>query len=172
MGGLGRARHILVAGDGAPWIWNVAQDHWADATQVLDFYHASQHLWSLGEALYSKDETARRAWVEQRLHLLRHGKEQAVLREIAALPRRRGEAGKVIGREQNDLAGHAGRMHYQALAKRGWPIASGAVESGCRARQCRRKRPGQFWTPSGLRHLDALEEARDHGHWDELWLTA
>lgn len=54
----------------------------------------------------------------------------------------------------------------------GWPIGSGAVESGCRTRQCRRKRPGQFWTKAGLRHLDALEEARDNGHWDQLWLTA
>jgi hypothetical protein len=41
----------------------------------------------------------------------------------------------------------------------------------CRTRQCRRKRPGQFWTQAGLRHLDALEEARDNGHWDKLWLT-
>jgi hypothetical protein len=63
-------------------------------------------------------------------------------------------------------------MNYQTLARRGWPIGSGAVESGCRTRQCRRKRPGQFWTRSGLHHLDALEEARDNGHWDDLWLTA
>jgi hypothetical protein len=79
---------------------------------------------------------------------------------------------KWIGREQNCFAGHAGRMNYHALAKQGWPIASGSVESGCRARQFRRKRPGQFWTHSNLRHLDALEEARDNSHWDELWLTA
>ena len=170
-GGLGRARDVLAVADGAPWIWNVVKDRWGDAHQLLDFYHASQHLWSLAEALYPKDETARRAWAEERLHRLRHGQEKVVLKEIAALPRRRGQAGKVIEREQNYFAGHAGRMNYQALAKRGWPIASGAVESGCRARQCRRKRPGQFWTRSGLRHLDTLEEARDNDHWDELWLT-
>ena len=105
-------------------------------------------------------------------HGLRRGKEQDVLQEIAALPRRRGEVGKVIRREQNYFAGQAGRMNYQKLARRGWPIASGPVESGCRTRQGRRKRPGQFWTRAGLRHLDALEEARDNGHWDELWLTA
>jgi hypothetical protein len=171
-GGLGRAREVLAVADGAPWIWNVVEDRWSDAHQLLDFYHASQHLWTLGEAIHPKDESARRAWVEGRLHRLRHGKEKAVRREIAALPRRRGETGKVIRREQNYFAEHAGRMNYQELAQRGWPIGSGAVESGCRARQCRCKRPGQFWTRSGLRHLDALEEARDHGHWDELWLTA
>lgn len=119
---------------------------------------------------YPQDEAARRAWVEARLHQLRHGKEQDVLEEITTLPHGRGKAGKVILREQNYFAEHAGRMNYQELAKRGWPIGSGTVESSCRTRQCRRKRPGQFWTRAGLRHLDALEEARDNGHWEELWL--
>ena len=171
-GGLGRARQVLSVGDGAPWIWNVVGDRWAGAHQLLDFYHASEHLWTLGEALHPQDERVRRDWVETRMHRLRHGQEDAVLREVAALPRRRGARGKVIRREQHYFASHAGRMNYQALARRGWPIGSGAVESGCRTRQCRRKRPGQFWTKAGLRHLDALEEARDNGHWDELWLTA
>jgi hypothetical protein len=171
-GGLGRARAILAVADGAAWIWNVVMDRWSDAHQLLDFYHASQHLWSLGEALHPKDESVRRAWVEARRHRLRQGKEKAVLREIAALARRGGAAGKVIRREQNYFAEHARRMNYRELARRGWPIGSGAVESACRGRQCRRKRPGQFWTHAGLRHLDALEEARDHDHWDDLWLTA
>lgn len=171
-GGLGRAREVLAVADGAPWIWNVVDDRWSCACQLLDFYHASQHVWTLSQALHPQDEVKGRAWVEQRLHRLRHGQEREVLKEIEKLARRRGEAGKVIRREQNYFAGQAGRMSYQKLARRGWPIGSGAVESACRARQCRRKRPGQFWTLPGLRHLDALEEARDNGHWDELWLTA
>jgi hypothetical protein len=168
-GGLSRAREVLAVADGAPWIWNVVGDRWPGARQLLDFYHASQHLWSLGQALHPKDEGTRRVWVEERLHQLRHGKEQEVLAEIEGLPRRRGERGKVIRREQNYFAGQAARMNYQSLARRGWPIASGPVESACRSRQCRRKRAGQFWTPAGLRHLGALEEARDNGHWDNLW---
>jgi hypothetical protein len=170
--GLGRARCALAVADGAPWIWSVVKDRWPRAQQLLDFYHASQHLWTLGEALHPKDQTVRRHWVETQLHQLRHGKEKRVLQQIAALPRQRGERGKVIRREQNYFSDHARRMNYQALADRGWPIGSGTVESACRQRQCRRKRPGQFWTPAGLRHLGALEEARDNAHWDELWLTA
>jgi len=170
--GLGRARCALAVADGAPWIWSVVHDRWSHAHQLLDFYHASQHLWTLGEALHPRDESARRQWVENQLHQLRHGKEKRVLRQIAALPCRAGERGKAIRREQNYFSDHARRMNYQTLADRGWPIGSGAVESACRQRQCRRKRPGQFWTPAGLRYLGALEEARDNGHWDELWLTA
>jgi hypothetical protein len=169
-GGLGRARHTLVLADGAPWIWNVAADRWPGATEVLDFYHASQHLWELGRAVVGEDQAA--AWVEPQVHRLRHGQERMVLAQIAALKAPRGQRGAVVRREQEYFAGHEARTHYQRLAARGWPIGSGAVESACRQRQCRCKRSGQFWTPRGLRNLCALEEARANGHWDQLWLTA
>lgn len=171
-GGLGRAQAKLVVADGAPWIWNVAQDRWAGATEVLDFYHASQHLWELGRALHGDDEAATAKWVQPRRHQLRHGREQQVLAEMAALKGSRGAAGAVIKREQDYFATHARRVNYQSLQRRGWPIGSGPVESACRQRQCRFKRPGQFWTPKGMRHLSALTEARHNHHWDELWITA
>ena len=120
---------MLAVADGAPWIGNVVGDRWPAAHQLLDFYHASQPLWSLGQALHPQDETTRRGWVEERLHRLRHGKEQVVLAEIAALPRQRGQRGKGIRQEQNYSAEQAARMNYQSLARRGWPIASGPVES-------------------------------------------
>jgi hypothetical protein len=171
-GGLGRAQHILVAGDGAPWIWNVAHDRWAGATQVLDFYHASQHLWELGRALHEEEESATAQWVEPRRHRLRHGQEKRVLKEIAGLKVPAGEAGDIVRREQHYFASHAGRMNYRSLHRRGWPIGSGPVESACRQKQCRFKRPGQFWKPAGMRHLNALIEARHNRHWDELWFAA
>jgi len=61
--GAGRAQHILVLGDGAPWIWNVAADRWMGATELLDFYHASEHVWALGRALYGEDQA--KEWVEE-----------------------------------------------------------------------------------------------------------
>lgn len=171
-GGLARARHTLVVADGAPWIWNVVADRWAGATEVLDFYHASQHLWELGRALSRGDDAGAAVWVEPQLHRLRHGRESAVVGDITALPLPHGEAGKVVRRERGYFGEHAARMNYRRVARRGWPIGSGAVESACRQRQCRFKRSGQFWTARGLRHLCALEEARRNNHWDELWVTA
>lgn len=170
--GLGRARATLVVGDGAPWIWSLAADRWPGAHQLLDFYHAAQHLWSVGVALHGEGTPATAAWVDRQCHRLRHGQERVVLKELAALPTAADEASEVVRREQNYFATQALRLAYAAAEKRGWPLGSGAVESACRQRQCRRKRPGQFWTKDGLRHLDALEQARDNGHWDELWLTA
>jgi hypothetical protein len=97
------------------------------------------------------------------------GQEDRVLREIAGLKAPGGEAGPVVQKEKNYFAGQRHRMNYKEIADRGWPIGSGAVESACRQSQCRFKRPGQFWTPLGLRHLSALAEARRNGHWDSLW---
>jgi hypothetical protein len=107
--GLGRARWILVVGDGAPWIWNVAADRWAGAEEILDFYHASEHLWELGRALYGEDWA--REGVESCLHELRHGQEEAFLARIAQLQASRGEAGKTVRAQQNYFAHQAQRMN-------------------------------------------------------------
>ena len=139
---------------------------------LLDFYHGSQHLWALGQTLHGEAHPALTQWVEPRLHRLRHGDESKVLGEIRRLKKRRGEAGRQQAREQNYFANHAGRMNYRSIARRGWPIGSGAVESACRQKQCRFKRSGQFWTSAGLRHLCALDEARRNHHWDQLWQPA
>lgn len=169
--GLGRAQRLLAVGDGASWIWKLVHDRWPEAVQLLDFYHATEHLWELAQALHPADEARVAAWVVPRRHQLRHGRQRSVLDDIATLHSPRSATAEVIRREQKYFAGHEARMNYQTLARRGWPIGSGAVESACRQRQCRFKRPGQFWTSSGLRHLGALTEARHNHHWDELWLT-
>lgn len=170
--GLGRAREVLYLGDGAAWVWNLKDDRFASAHGLLDFYHASQHLWEVGRALRGETQPGLTEWVEPRRHQLRHGREQAVLGEIARLKKRRGAAGKILARERHYFAGHAGRMNYQEVARRGWPIGSGTVESACRQKQCRFKRAGQFWTRPGLRALLALDEARRNHHWDQLWQSA
>jgi hypothetical protein len=165
--GLGRAQNLEMLGDGSEWIWNLKANRWKQAVEVLDFYHGSEHVWTLGRTVEGEDQAA--SWVEPLLHQLRHGKEKKALQKIAGLNVSRGERGKVVRREQGYFAGQAHRMKYQEMADRGWPIGSGAVESACRQRQCRFKRPGQFWTAKGLRNLCALEEARHNRHWEELW---
>lgn len=166
--GLGRAQKLLYLGDGAQWVWNLKEDRWNRAVELLDFYHGSEHLWNLGRALHGEHQPALSNWVTPLRHQLRHGKEKQALRRISQL-RLPGELGKVVRREQNYFKTHSGRMNYQQIARRGWPIGSGAVESACRQKQCRFKRCGQFWTKQGLRNLCALDEARRNRHWDALW---
>jgi hypothetical protein len=168
--GVGRAKWILVVGDGAPWIWNVAADRWAGAHELLDFYHASEHVWELGRALYGEDQA--KEWVESRLHELRHGQQEVFLTKISHLKPRSGEAGQTIKEQKGYFAKQAERLNYQEIANRGWPIGSGTVESACSGKQGRFKRRGQFWTLPGVRHLEALIEARENNHWNELWFAA
>jgi len=100
--GLGRAQAKLVVGR-SPWIWNVAQDRWAGADELLDFYPASEHLWDVGRALHGDQEATTAQWVEPRRHQLRHGRAKQVLTELAGLKAPHSEAGKVVLREQNYL---------------------------------------------------------------------
>lgn len=169
--GLGRARQSLASADEVPWIWPLIGQRWKDAPQVLDFYHASQHLHALAEALHPVDQQARQQWVDQPCHDLRHGGEKKLLKRIARLPEEATRAAEVIRRKKNYFHRHSQRLNYQALSRRGWPIGSGSVESACAQRQRRFKRPGQFWTSTGLRRLNALIEARDLNHWVELWVN-
>jgi len=67
-GGLGRARQQLFLGDGAPWIWHLQQDRWGQATGLLDFFHASQHLWEVGRSVAGEETCRLDPWVEPRLH--------------------------------------------------------------------------------------------------------
>jgi hypothetical protein len=168
--GLGRAQYILVVGDGAPWIWNVAADRWANAEELLDFYHASEHVWELGRALYGPEQA--QEWVEARLHELRHGQEEQFLAQLAAVKVPRGEKSQTVREQQNYFARQSQRLNYQEIAGRGWPIGSGAVESACSGHQNRFKRRGQFWTREGLAHLAALKQARQNNYWDQLWFAA
>ena len=171
-GGLGRAKEKLVLGDGIAWIWNLKANRWPDARELLDFWHGGQHLWGLGRAYKGMDEAKAKLWVEKRLHRLRHGREQRVLKEISRLKASRSQAGKMVQKEKNYFAGQAQRMNYKEIADRGWPIGSGPVESSCRHDQCRFKRPGQSWTRRGFGNLSAVDQARRNNHWDELWLSA
>jgi hypothetical protein len=171
-GGLGRAKETLVLGDGMPWIWNLKANRWPGARELLDFWHGGQHLWSLGRAWKRMDEAKAKRWVEKRLHRLRHGGEQPVLEEIGRLKIRRSQTGKIVEKEKNYFANQAHRMNYKEIAKRGWPIGSGPVESSCRQDQCRFKRPGQSWSSVGFDNLSALDQARRNNHWDQLWFSA
>jgi hypothetical protein len=171
--GLGSARQVFVVADGGVWIWRVQQDRFPAAQGVLDFYHASQHLWAVGQALHPADEVAARAWVEPLLSQLRHGQETAVLQTLTDLPAwcaaRRQAVPAAVARETEYFHNHREHVHYQAREAQGCPVGSGAMESFCAQLQGRFKRCGQFWSAAGLADLLALDTARRNLDWDILW---
>jgi hypothetical protein len=159
--------------DGGGWIWNIVADRFAAATGVLDFYHASQHLWDLAHTLHPDNETGARAWVEPLLHQLRHGGEAGVLQTLQDLPtgcaQRAQAALPTRARDINCFTEHREHLHYAARAAEGCPIGSGAMESLCGQLQGRFKRGCQFWTEPVRRRLMALEVARRNQNWNEVW---
>jgi hypothetical protein len=171
--GLGKAPRVCVVADGGVWIWNIVTDRFAAATGVLDFYHASQHLWAVAHTLHPENEAGARAWVEPLLHQLRHGGEAGVLQTLQDLPAWCAQRGQVppptVEKEIHYFEQHREHLQYEARAAEGCPVGSGAMESLCGQLQGRFKRGGQFWTEPGRRRLRALEVARRNHDWDEVW---
>jgi hypothetical protein len=171
--GLGAAPQVYVVADGGVWIWNIATDRFATATGVLDFYHASQHLWDLAHSLHPEKETAARAWVQPLLHQLRHGGEAGVLQTLHDLPawcaQRAQAVPPNVAKEINYFENHRAHLQYETRTTEGCPVGSGAMESLCGQLQGRFKRGGQFWTEPGRRRLMALEVARRNQDWHEVW---
>jgi hypothetical protein len=171
--GLGAAQRFYVVADGGVWIWNIVTDRFSAATGVLDFYHASQHLWDLAHTLHPENEAGARAWVEPLLHQLRHGGEAGVLQTLQAVPtwcaQRAQAVPPTVAREINYFTEHREHIQYAVRAAEGCPVGSGAMESLCGQLQGRFKRAGQFWTEPGRRRLMALEVARRNQDWNEVW---
>ncbi len=168
--GVLQASAVLVVADGAVWIWNLVADRFAGAHQLLDYYHASQHLWAAAAALHGEGTRAARAWVEPLLEQLRAGAAAKVIRRLEQLELRcDASVAETVARERQYFQTHQGRLDYAAAAKAGWPLGSGAMESSCRQYQCRFKRPGQFWSVAGDEALLVLQEFWRNGRWRGLF---
>ena len=168
--GLAQAATVLVVADGAVWIWNLVTDRFGQAHQRLDYYHASQHLWTVAAALHGEGTPAARRWVEPLLEQLRGGQAAKVIRRLEQLELRvKTPVAETVRRERQYFANHRARLDYATATARGWPLGSGAMESSCRQYQCRFKRPGQFWSQQGDEALLVLQEYWRNGRWAQLF---
>jgi hypothetical protein len=148
--GLAQLRPVVVIGDGAHWIWNLAAEHFGERTEMVDFYHASEHLWEVARMVYGAGTAEAAAWAEAQRAALRHFGAAPVLAALAALPAPSPEAQALVKREQGYFRSNQARMDYPAFRARGLPIGSGAVESSAKyVVQLRMKRPGSRWSDRG-----------------------
>jgi hypothetical protein len=153
--GLAVLREAAILGDGAAWIWNQAAEHFAARIEVVDPYHAYQHLHAAAQALFGGGPAAT-AWAEARKREL---VAQGVEPVLAALGRRAPTpaAADVLRRERGYFRHNAERMAYPLLRLDGLPIGSGGVESGAdHVIQRRMKRAGMRWSDPGGRAMLAL----------------
>jgi hypothetical protein len=169
--GLGQAAGVLVIGDGAVWIWRLADDRFKDARQRLDFYHAVQHLAARGRFLFGEDQVKLKGWLRPLVQQLKNQSAIKVVKRLeeilAEMPA--GAAVEAVQKEVNYFHEHQNRMDYRVGRRRGEPIGSGAIESTCRQTQCRFKRPGQYWSQQGDEALLCLETFWRNGRWHLLF---
>lgn len=170
--GLAQATAVYVVADGGVWIWNIVEDRFSRAHGVLDFYHASQHMWALAHELYGRTPQAAQ-WVAPLLHQLRHGGEAGVLKTLNDLAQvaetLEPQTREVVIRENNYFQSHRQHLRYAEMSAARCPIGSGAMESTCAQWQRRLKGVGKFWSPRGLDDLIQLETARRNRDWEQIW---
>ena len=171
--GLARAKRVYVVMDGAVWLWRLAAGRFAQATLILDFHHAREHLKAVAQALHGDDSAAVHAWVDPLLDQLQKGKEARVISRLEELldswPKLDGERRQVVEREVGYFQEHRDHMHYQRWKRSGAPCGSGAVESLGAQLQRRFRTCGQFWQRPGLTHLLALSVTFKNRDQKLLW---
>jgi hypothetical protein len=155
--GLGRAKKVYLVMDGAVWLWELAEDRFAEAIKTLDFHHARDHLWALAHELHGQDTPEAKAWVQPLLRSLRTGGEARVVRRLEELlespSERAPQSQEVVEREVNYFVNHREHLHYRAMEQAGAPRGSGAVESLGKQLQRRLRGCGQIWSRPGFTHL-------------------
>jgi hypothetical protein len=144
--GVLEADEIVVLGDGAHWIWNIAETHFPRATQIVDWYHASQYLWTAASAIWGEASSERGEWAHAQLDLLWAGKVSEVLGELD-IWREKGEA---VEAAVSYYTEHQTRMDDASYRARGLQIGSGTIESACKQLvSARLKQAGMIWDASG-----------------------
>lgn len=148
--GLAQLRSVVVIGDGAHWIWNLAAEHFGERVDIVDFYHASAHLWEVARTVFGAGTPQAQGWAEaQRTALLTHGADP-VSAALEALTMASPEGTALLRRERGYFRSNRARMDYPAFRAQGLPIGSGAVESTAKHLvQLRMKRPGARWSERG-----------------------
>ena len=170
--GLEGAAEVVVLGDGAEWIWNLATEHCPGATQIVDWYHASERIWELGRARYGEGAAQARAWAERQLKRLAKGEVRAL---VAAWRRLKcaGPAAAVRDEQVGYFTNQARRMAYGRYRERGLDVGSGMVEGGAKALiGMREKGPGMRWSVPGAQAVANVRVLLFNDQWDAYDLVA
>jgi hypothetical protein len=168
--GWSQARKKVVLGDGAVWIWNLADQHFPGAVQIVDLYHARQHIWELAAKLLPQDERGRKQWVVPRLQQLDQGEIEALARSLRELRPDNDKLAQQLANDAEYFERNAERMRYPRFRAQGLFVGSGVVEAGCRTVVGKRlKCSGMFWSVRGANAILALRCCRLSGRFEDYW---
>ena len=162
--GVMEAEEVVVVGDGAHWIWNIAQAQFPQATQIVDWYHASAYVWKAASALWGETQPQREDWAHRQLDRLWEGQVAQVLVELE----QHHGAGEGVDEALSYFTTHRTRMDYAVYRARGLQIGSGSVESGCKQLvSARLKQAGMIWDAAGAEEVAVVRAWLKSGRWEE-----
>lgn len=164
--GFDRAQRRVVLGDGALWIWNMADELFPGAIQIVDLFHAKGSLSDVAKALYGPASDLGAHWAKQRRDDLEHGRIDALLEALRAHVGTNPEARKCL----DYVIRNRQRMRYPEFRALGLCVPSGVVEAGCKvAIGTRLKRTGMHWTVAGADAIIALRCCKLSGRFEDFW---
>lgn len=162
----GQAQRTVVLGDGAPWIWNLVGELFPHALQIVDRFHAKQHLSDLGKVLYGAANPRATQWATRRHEELDAGRFRALLAAIRRHVPRCDEARRCLHYFQTNRQ----RMRYPQFRAQRLCTSTGVVEAGCKyAVGTRLKRGGMHWTVRGSNSILALRCSKLSGRFQDFW---
>lgn len=168
--GIDRAEKVCVIGDGAPWIWNIADEQFHNAIQIIDLYHAREHYWNVARVAFGADEAKMAQWGRSRREELDAGKVEDVIAAIKALAISTEKAKEVYEREIGYFEKNKNRMRYDEFRRQGLFVGSGVLEAGCKSVIGQRlKQSGMHWTVKGANSIIALRCCFFSNRWEDFW---
>jgi hypothetical protein len=167
-----RARDTQVIGDAAPWIWNLAADYFYDAHQMVDWYHAKEHLAQAAHLAFGEGSPEAIRWLNGQETPLFQGHADRVSQIIAELAERHPRVKEDLLKQAGYFANNQHRMYYLEMRAEGWVIGSGMVESGGKRFKDRFTRSGMRWSRSGAERLLPIRTALLSGWFDKRWVAA
>ncbi len=169
--GLRRAQEVVFLGDGAAWIRSLHKQHFGRATFIIDWYHASEHIWSCGEILFGEGTEATKIWANKCLDLLWDGWTRKLLKLLEkARKRLRGKRREAMDSLHHYIMVNEEQMRYDLFRAKGYDIGSGSVEGACKYVVGKRlKQSGMIWSRDGSSSVLALRIIWLNNRWDRLW---
>jgi len=169
--GWNRAQNKVVMGDGAKWIWDLAQQHFPGAVQIVDLYHARQHLWDLVRKLHPNDPLAQTAWMKiHQKRWLDKGKIEKLVAALRSIASTNPEVLEKIRIESDYFERNAERMRYPEFRRQHLFVGSGVIEAGCKTViGSRLKQSGMFWTLRGANAIIALRCCHLNRRFEDYW---
>jgi hypothetical protein len=167
-----RAIDTQVVGDGATWIWNLVGDYLYDAHQVVDWYHASEHLAQAAHLAFGEGSPEATRWFKQQETILFQGHADQIAQTITNLSEHKPDAQQELRKQAGYFENNQHRMYYLEMRADGWVIGSGMVESGGKRFKDRFTGSGMRWSRSGAEHLLPIRTALMSRRFDERWRVA